>query len=108
VAARVVVSAARGTGLRELLDAVVRVAGAAAGAAVLEVPLVTRARQRRALEEARAELALFRESWALGELPAPVAAVHLRSAVMALETLIGAVGVEDVLDRVFAAFCVGK
>jgi tRNA modification GTPase len=108
VAPRVVVSAERGTGLRELVDAVVRVVGDAVGAPVGEVPLVTRARQRRALAEARAELGEFRERWSGGELPAPVAAVHLRSAVVALETLIGAVGVEDVLDRVFASFCVGK
>jgi tRNA modification GTPase len=34
--------------------------------------------------------------------------VHLRSAVHALEELIGVVDVEDVLDRLFASFCVGK
>jgi len=33
---------------------------------------------------------------------------HLRAAVLALDELIGAVTPEDVLDRVFAAFCVGK
>jgi tRNA modification GTPase len=37
-----------------------------------------------------------------------VAATHLRAAVMALEELIGAVDVEDVLERVFRSFCVGK
>jgi tRNA modification GTPase len=106
--ARVAVSAARGSGLRDLLDALVGAVATSAGASAAEVPLVTRARQRRALEESRTELAEFRVAWASGGLPAPVAAVHLRSAVVALETLIGAVGVEDVLDRVFAAFCVGK
>ena len=44
----------------------------------------------------------------VGELPAPVAGTHLRAAMRALEDVIGAVGVEDVLDRVFSAFCVGK
>jgi tRNA modification GTPase len=34
--------------------------------------------------------------------------VHLRAATHALEALIGAVDVEDVLDRVFSSFCVGK
>ena len=48
------------------------------------------------------------ETWAVGALPAPVAAVHLRAAVGALEELVGAVDVEDVLDRVFRTFCVGK
>jgi tRNA modification GTPase len=37
-----------------------------------------------------------------------VAAVHLRSAASALETLVGSVDVEDVLARVFSTFCVGK
>jgi tRNA U34 5-carboxymethylaminomethyl modifying GTPase MnmE/TrmE len=37
-----------------------------------------------------------------------VAAVHLRAAVTALESVIGAVDVEDVLARVFGEFCVGK
>jgi tRNA modification GTPase len=37
-----------------------------------------------------------------------VAAVHLRAAVFALETLVGAVDVEDVLSKVFSTFCVGK
>jgi tRNA modification GTPase len=42
------------------------------------------------------------------EIPAPVAAVHLREAVTTLEDLVGAVDVEDVLDEVFRRFCVGK
>jgi tRNA modification GTPase len=37
-----------------------------------------------------------------------VAATHLRSAVTALDDVIGLVSTEDVLDRVFATFCVGK
>jgi tRNA modification GTPase len=72
------------------------------------VPLVTRERHRRGLVEAREEMALFVEAWAAGALPAPVAAVHLRSAAHALEELIGAVDVEEVLGRVFSTFCIGK
>jgi tRNA modification GTPase len=37
-----------------------------------------------------------------------VAAVHLREATRHLEELIGVVDVEDVLDRLFSSFCVGK
>jgi tRNA modification GTPase len=37
-----------------------------------------------------------------------VAAVHVRAAVAALDELIGAVDVDDVLARVFSTFCVGK
>jgi tRNA modification GTPase len=41
-------------------------------------------------------------------VPAVIAAVHLRAAVHALEEIIGAVDTEDILDRLFAEFCVGK
>jgi tRNA modification GTPase len=37
-----------------------------------------------------------------------IAAVHLRAAVVALEEIIGAVSVDDLLDEVFSRFCVGK
>ena len=41
-------------------------------------------------------------------MPAVVSAVHLHSARGHLEELIGVLNVEDVLDRVFSTFCVGK
>ena len=70
-------------------------------------PVVTRARHRAALERAVLELDSF---WGAREsgVDAAAAATHLRAAVLALDDLIGAVTPEDVLDRVFAAFCVGK
>jgi tRNA modification GTPase len=101
------VSAETGRGLRELVDAVQRVLGARLPAPA-DVPLVTRARHQRALAEARDEMAAFLDAWREGALPAPVAAVHVRAAVGALDDLIGAVDVEEVLGRVFATFCVGK
>jgi tRNA modification GTPase len=104
----IAVSAVTGKGLADLRRAIVGVLAERYGAPTAELPLLTRARHVRALETARAELADFRNAWAEAGLPAPVAAVHLREAVVALETLIGAVDVEDVLDRVFSSFCVGK
>jgi tRNA modification GTPase len=70
-------------------------------------PVVTRARHRAALERALAELDAF---WAAraGGVDAAAAATHLRAAVTALDDLIGVVTPDDVLDRVFATFCVGK
>ena len=102
------VSAVTGEGLPELRRAIVAVLAERYGAHSADVPMLTRARHVKALEEARSELGEFRVVWAEAGLPAPVAAVHLREAVVALESLIGAVDVEDVLDRVFSAFCVGK
>jgi tRNA modification GTPase len=70
-------------------------------------PVVTRARHRGALERALAEIDGFRAARAQG-VDAAAAATHLRAAVGALDDLIGAITPNDVLDRVFASFCVGK
>ncbi|MEJ2237262.1 MAG: hypothetical protein P8X82_03115, partial [Gemmatimonadales bacterium] len=70
-------------------------------------PLVTRERHRLALERAQEELAAFGEARKAG-LDGVVAATHLRSAVDALDEIIGVVTTDDILDRVFATFCVGK
>lgn len=102
------VSAATGQGLTELLDRVTHAVLHGAGAAPADTPMVTRARHRAALDTARRELSAFRGAWRDGTLPAPVAAVHVRAAALALDELIGAVEVDDVLARVFSAFCVGK
>jgi tRNA modification GTPase len=72
-----------------------------------EAPLVTRERHARALRAARAEVALFLEAMDSG-IPAEFAATHLRAAAGALEDLVGAVTLDDLLDRVFRDFCVGK
>lgn len=70
-------------------------------------PVVTRARHRVALERALGELEAF---WGArqGGVDAAAAATHLRAAVGALDDLIGVVTPDDVLDRVFSSFCVGK
>lgn len=102
------VSAFTGEGL-DLLRAAIRSAVTSRVAVPGDdTPIVTRARHEAALRRAGKELRDFRAAWAVGALPAPVAATHLRAAVTALEELIGAVDVEDVLERVFRSFCVGK
>ncbi len=57
-------------------------------------------RAQRALESTRAELEAGRT--------AEFAAEDLRSAVRALESLVGRVDVESLLDEIFASFCIGK
>ncbi|MGH7719922.1 MAG: tRNA uridine-5-carboxymethylaminomethyl(34) synthesis GTPase MnmE [Gemmatimonadaceae bacterium] len=108
VAGVVVVSAANGAGLGELAALVARALTATHGGRTADVPLLTRERHRRAVELARQEVEAFRTAWREGALPAPVAAVHLRAAAGALEEMVGGIDVEDVLDRVFSSFCVGK
>jgi tRNA modification GTPase len=73
-----------------------------------DLPMLTSARHLQALTVASNELSQFERAWSENKLPAPVASVHLRTAVSVLEELIGAVDVEDVFDRVFSSFCVGK
>jgi tRNA modification GTPase len=70
-------------------------------------PVVTRARHRVALERALGEVEAFQTARAQG-VDAVAAATHLRAGVGALDELIGAVTPDDVLERVFATFCVGK
>lgn len=101
------VSAVTGEGL----DAVLRAAadqlfGARLALADLE-PALTRARHREALARARTELEEARPHFEPGG-DAVLAAHHVRLATLALDELVGVVDIEDVLDRVFAAFCVGK
>jgi tRNA modification GTPase len=102
-------SAETGAGLGALLECVQAVVAERYGSVPPEVPQLTRARHAAAVRAALAELVAFRSAWAEGAgVPALVAAVHVRAAVDALDDVIGAVGVEDVLDRLFASFCVGK
>ena len=72
-----------------------------------ETPVVTRARHIECLSRARDDTAAFQEARKRG-LPAEIAGTHVQDATLALEDLLGAVSTEDVLDRVFSSFCVGK
>ncbi|MEP6508431.1 MAG: tRNA uridine-5-carboxymethylaminomethyl(34) synthesis GTPase MnmE [Gemmatimonadales bacterium] len=102
------VSSETGVGLKTLLGRIDDALTANVGAAVAEAPVLTRARHVNGIENARRELAEFAQLWKENNLPAPVAAVHLQTATAALEDLIGTVSTDDVLDRVFSSFCVGK
>jgi tRNA modification GTPase len=102
------VSALTGDGLDALAERVSSVLSNQFAPAAAEAPLLTRERHRTAVGAARAELLAFQNAWTVGALPSSVAAVHLREAAHHLAELIGAVDVEDVLDRIFSTFCVGK
>ncbi|MEW5928727.1 MAG: tRNA uridine-5-carboxymethylaminomethyl(34) synthesis GTPase MnmE [Gemmatimonadota bacterium] len=101
------VAAPSGEGLPGLRDLLLRRAFGGILGEPGEAPLVTRERQARALRRARGEVGLFLEAWD-GGIPPEFAATHLQAAAGALEDLLGAIGTEDVLDRVFSQFCVGK
>ena len=65
--------------------------------------LLTRARHRAALEDCRAALERFLQASA-----PELAAEDLRLATRALGRITGRVDVEDLLDVIFAEFCIGK
>jgi tRNA modification GTPase len=98
------VSGLTGEGVDRLLEAVSAALGERAAAA----GTVSHARQREAIERARAALARAGSELARPEPRAELAAEELRSALRALDFLLGRVDVEAVLDVVFQSFCLGK
>jgi tRNA modification GTPase len=101
------VSVVTGEGLERLRRAIAERLFASGGTYADVQPMLTRERHRQALSRAREEL--LGAGPMLGPQGEPVlAAHHVRQAVLALDELIGVVDVEQVLDRVFSHFCVGK
>jgi tRNA modification GTPase len=97
------VSVTKGGGLETLRTAVTAtVVSALAGA---DFPATTRARHRFRLQEARVHLDRALSGLDLG---AELAAEDLRLAARAFGRVSGRVDAEDVLDVVFASFCIGK
>ena len=106
--ASLAVSATTGEGLETLLGHVSTLIARDVQLPAADAPIVSHARHKRVLEEARNELAEFARAWEEEAMPVTVIAVHLRAAVRLLEELIGTVDVEEILGRLFSAFCVGK
>lgn len=97
------ISASRGDGIPELVEALVKFAADFFG--TTEGALVTRARQRDLLVRACDSL---RRSLELVEEGEELAAEELRAAAYALGRMLGRVDVEDVLGAIFQKFCIGK
>jgi tRNA modification GTPase len=72
--------------------------------ASVEAPTVTRTRHRDTLKKALAELERALEP----ERPAELVAEDVRLVSRALARLAGRINADDVLDHVFATFCIGK
>jgi len=100
------VSAESGEGLDGLRDRLVHLLFGGLVRARGE-PVLTRRRQVDALRAAAEQVGAFATALRDG-VPADVAATHLGAAGSHLEELVGIVTVNDVLDVVFASFCIGK
>lgn len=102
-----VLSALTGDGLDTLRDVMMELVFGGVVENRGEVPVVTSARQARLLETAGQEVTAFAD--ALGEgVPPEVAHAHLKEAESALEEILGLITTDQVLDRVFREFCIGK
>ena len=97
------ISAARGDGIAELVNAMVAFARDYFGAG--ESGLIGRGRQRKLLEETAGSLGRSLEVTGGGE---ELVAEELRRAALSLGRLLGRVDVEDILDVIFREFCIGK
>ena len=101
-------SAESGSGLAALVAATADIVASDTMSLEVDAPVLTHARQRYGVSRALEEVRAFSARWQAEDVPAVVAAVHVRDAVRSLEELVGRVDVEDVLDEVFRRFCVGK
>ncbi len=98
------VSGKTGAGLDQLVGEITRILESrAAGAGVM-----TRERHRIAMKTALQAMESARNEVLLGSDRAEMAAEELRTAVRALESLVGRVDVEHLLDEIFSSFCIGK
>lgn len=98
------ISGITGEGLGELVERIrLALADRVSGAG-----MVVRERHRIAATKAASALGSALAEIACGPDRVEFAADDLRSAVLALDSLIGHVDVEDLLDEIFASFCIGK
>ncbi len=102
------VSAATGWNIDALEDAISdAVTGGTAAPSQAEVAVVTHARHRRALEDARTALAQAQATLA-ASLPADFISVDVRGALTALGEITGETATEDIIGEIFSRFCIGK
>ncbi len=98
------VSGRTGAGISALIDRIAAVLEARAG----QVATITHARQRKAIEATRAAVQSAASRLELPGSDPVLVAEDLRTALRALDALVGRTDVEAVLDAVFAGFCLGK
>jgi tRNA modification GTPase len=98
------IAAATGEGLPELIG---RLEAEAASLMGQGDAVITRERHRKALGRAHESLARVRSMLA-GRGPLELAAEEARLAARAIGEITGRVDVDDVLDRLFSSFCIGK
>lgn len=98
------VSGKTGQGVTELMSSI----GERLLARTANAGVMTRERHRQALIRAIEAMESARLEVERGSERAEIAAAELRMGIRALESLVGRVDVENLLDEIFASFCIGK
>ena len=98
------VSGKTGEGVSELVQSISTILSQRA----LGVKTAIRERHRSAIEQGLSRIYDARQSIARGSEFSDIAAEDLRSVVRSLDSLVGRVDVEHLLDEIFASFCLGK
>src|SRR6056297_228876 len=98
------ISGKTGAGVSALIDQITKVLADRASNA----GLATRARHRDAMKRGLSALNAAVVLLPQGEDYADIAAEELRTSIRALDSLVGRIDIENVLDEIFASFCLGK
>ncbi|WP_397541621.1 tRNA uridine-5-carboxymethylaminomethyl(34) synthesis GTPase MnmE [Roseovarius salis] len=98
------VSGKTGYGITELVEKISDTLSSRAAAS----GVATRLRHKEAMQRGLVALEEAQRLVPMGEDVADVAAEELRTAIRALDSLVGRIDVESVLDEIFASFCLGK
>ncbi|MFD1160227.1 tRNA uridine-5-carboxymethylaminomethyl(34) synthesis GTPase MnmE [Roseovarius aestuarii] len=98
------VSGQTGYGVSQLIERITDVLKTRAAG----VGIATRLRHKQAMERGCQALSAAMTLLPQGEETADIAAEEIRTAIRALDSLVGRVDIESVLDEIFASFCLGK
>ncbi|HKN19465.1 MAG TPA: tRNA uridine-5-carboxymethylaminomethyl(34) synthesis GTPase MnmE [Dissulfurispiraceae bacterium] len=100
-------SALTGEGIRELKDMIYSVCISSGVPVETEVPLITNMRHKHLLDMASQALA---EAVSAQEnaIPLEIVAMYVREALDCVGTIIGILTTDDILNKIFSEFCVGK
>lgn len=98
------VSGKTGQGVSELVSKIFEQLSSIAGRS----GIATRERHRVAMVRASESLLAAKSVLALGADHYDIAAEELRTAIRALDSIVGRIDVENLLDEIFSSFCIGK
>ncbi|MEP5759799.1 MAG: tRNA uridine-5-carboxymethylaminomethyl(34) synthesis GTPase MnmE [Litoreibacter sp.] len=98
------ISGETGEGVDKLLDDISKILSERAR----DASLIIRERHRKAIIDAQTSLNLARNHISEEFMSTEIAAEEIRGSIRALQSMIGGVGIENILDEIFASFCLGK